>query len=54
MIRNVKPPRNLKHSCSILGDLGCELRPVVRRGAVGAGAGGGDAGKVLQTWGGFQ
>ena len=24
-IRNMKPPRNLKGSCSILGDLGCEL-----------------------------
>ena len=30
MIRNVKPPRNLKGSCNILGDLGCELGPVVR------------------------
>ena len=30
MIRNVKPPRNLKGSCNILGDLGCEFRPVVR------------------------
>ena len=25
VIRNMKPPRNLKGSCSILGDLGCEL-----------------------------
>ena len=30
MIRNVRPPRNLKGSCNILGDLGCELGPVVR------------------------
>ena len=30
MIRNVKPPRNLKGSCNILGDLGCELGPIVR------------------------
>ena len=30
MIRNVKPPRNLKGSCNILGDLGCELEPIVR------------------------
>ena len=30
MIRNVKPPRNLKGSCNILGDLGCEMGPVVR------------------------
>ena len=30
MIRNVKPPRNLKGLCNILGDLGCELGPVVR------------------------
>ena len=30
MIKNMKPPRNLKGSCNILGDLGCELRPVVR------------------------
>ena len=30
MIRNVKPPMNLKGSCNISGDLGCELRPVVR------------------------
>ncbi|SBO33947.1 hypothetical protein ANAPC4_01384 [Anaplasma phagocytophilum] len=30
MIRNVTPSRNLKDSCSILGDLGCELRPIVR------------------------
>ena len=28
MIRNVKPPRNLKGPCSILGDLGCELGPL--------------------------
>ena len=30
MIRNVKPPRNLKVSYNIFGDLGCELWPVVR------------------------
>ena len=30
MIRNVKPPRNLKGSCNILGDLGYELGPIVR------------------------
>ena len=30
MIRNVKPPRNLKGSCNIWGDLGYELGPVVR------------------------
>ena len=30
MIRNVKSPRNLKGLCNILGDLGCELGPVVR------------------------
>ena len=30
MIRNVKPPMNLKGSCNISGDLGCELRPIVR------------------------
>ena len=30
MIRTVTPSRNLKDSCSILGDLGCELGPVVR------------------------
>ena len=30
MIRNVKPPRNLQGSCNILGDLGCELGPMVR------------------------
>ena len=30
MIRNVKPPRNLKGCCNILGDLGCELGSVVR------------------------
>ena len=28
VIRNMKPPRNLKGSCSILGDLGCELGPL--------------------------
>ena len=31
MMRNVKPPRNLKGLCNILGDLGCELGPVVRQ-----------------------
>ena len=30
MIRNVKPLRNLKGSCNILGALGCELGPVVK------------------------
>ena len=30
MIRNMKPPRNLKGSCNILGDLGCDLGPIVR------------------------
>ena len=30
MIRNVKALRNLKGLCSILVDLGCELRPIVR------------------------
>ena len=30
MIRNVKPPRNLKDSCNILVGLGCELGPIVR------------------------
>ena len=30
MIRNVKSPGDLKGSCSILGDLGCELGPIVR------------------------
>ena len=30
MIRNVKPPRNWKGSCNILGDLGCEHGPIVR------------------------
>ena len=30
MIRNVKPPRNLTGSCTILGDLGCEFGPFVR------------------------
>ena len=30
MIRNVKPPRNLKGSCNSLGDLGCEFGTVVR------------------------
>jgi len=30
MIRNVKPPRNLKGSCNILCHLGCELGPIVR------------------------
>ena len=30
MIRNVKPPRNLKDLWNILGDLRCELGPVVR------------------------
>ena len=30
MIRDVKPSRNLKGSCNILGDLGCELGPIVR------------------------
>ena len=32
MIRNVKPPRNLKGLCNILGDLGCELRSIIREG----------------------
>ena len=30
MLRNVKPPRNLKGSCTTLGDLGCEFGLVVR------------------------
>ena len=30
MTRNVKLPRNLKGLCYILGDLGCELGPIVR------------------------
>ena len=30
VIRNMKPPRNLKGSCNILGDLGCGLGPVVK------------------------
>ncbi|CAI9159430.1 unnamed protein product [Rangifer tarandus platyrhynchus] len=30
MLRSVKPPRNMKGSCTRLGDVGCEFGPVVR------------------------